>query len=775
MKLIPDFLRPTKSTGGLVPQDKTEELVSLMELMDNPALVEQLESQYKNMVDSSSYFQAMEAADDSGNYFGSEFNIRATAGRIKGTYSREPWMYATAMLIVKAMSLVPYNVVDVNTDEIIPDHPMNAKIKSGNKFQDSKTLTLCGDLDLILGGNFFRVFDEFFNESMQVPVELCSLNFDNRTRTITSLKIWDNNLGLYSKEIPYRQVVHFKLPNPYNPFYGLSMYIAASRPMIMDKAMQEFQMAFYLRGATNTGVIETTDDINKTRMKRLMRTFEAVYTGKRNWWRTIILPKGAKWVKSSLSMAEMQHLEMLKENRLTFLAAIGVPPSKVGIVQDVNRSTSEIQDETFWENTIKPLCESNASGWNNSYLVKVIYGGKIRIEPDFSGVEALNGGMVSKGEQAKAVETVLTINELRTDILGYEPLPPDDDRGNKFVSEIKSTSPQFGAPAALAVPPATTATTETAVAPAVNVDTLALKAGVTGSQERVEKKIAVSYSIGYQKYLDRFMSYVRNALHDGSDVKEIDAVLKENQKDLARTYIEACQDDLVLAMERAFSFANAQTKAVPVAVSPRRLQKKAGATRLSARPVAQKAVRFREIDLEAIDALRREQTPAKREALLKRSIENFVGFNETTTTRVLDLIADDLTAGKSSDQIAASIREEYDEAYEGQSNTIARTEVLSAVSEGIKWNHDVLGEVFSDVQKQWFHVGDGGKNVHARETHVEFEAQGPVPSDYKWGGVLDYPRDPSAGPEECINCRCSMVSVVPDGASSNAETILDNV
>lgn len=758
---LPFFKR--KELPPMVTEDKTEQLVSLMELNSNPVLLAKLESEMKNMVDTSSYFQAFEAADDSGNYFGTEFNIRATAGRIKGTFSREPWMYATATLIAKAMSLVPFNVIDNVTDEVLPDHPLNQKIKTGNKFQDGKTLTWCGYLDLILGGNFFRVYDEFFQESMQVPVELCTLNFDPTSRTITSLKIWDNNLGQYKREIPYRQCVHMKLPNPYNPFYGLSLYIAASRPMIMDRAMQEFQMAFYLRGATNTGVIETTEDINKTRMERLMRTFEAVYTGKRNWWRTIFLPKGAKWVKSSLSMAEMQHLDALKENRLTFLATIGVPPSKVGIVQDVNRSTSEVQDETFWENTIKPLCEAAASSWNNSYLVKVVYANRVRVEPDFSGIEALNGNMVSKGEQAKAVETVLTINELRTDILGYDPLPPDDARGNKFVAEIKPAQPA-GAPAPTLAAPITELPAATVTNTVAN---LGIKAGATASQERIEKKLGSSYLQGYDKYLEMLMSYVRVALHEGKDVG---AFIKENQKALARTYVEACEPELIAAMERGFSFANAQSKTIPYA--QRKAVVKAGATKIM-RPVA-KSARFREIDQEAIDALRREQSPAKREALLKRSIESFVGFNDTDTNRILDIIASDLADGKSTDQIAADIRGEYDTAYPNQSSTIARTEILSAVSDGIKWNHDVLGEVFSDVQKQWFHVGDGASNPHARQNHVDFEDEGAVPSDYKWGGVLDYPRDPAGGAEEVINCRCTMVSVVPETATSNAEVILDN-
>lgn len=761
--------------------ERAENLMSMMELMNDPQLIAKMEAEHKNMVDSSSYFQAFENADDTGNYFGSEFNIRATAGRIKSSYTKEPWMYATANLIAKSLSLVPMVVQDAITGEPLENHPLNAKIKAGNRFQDGDTLAWCGQLDLVLGGNFFRVYDEFFNESMQVPVELCSLVFDPNSRRVTSLKIWDNKLGTYLREVPYNQVVHFKLPNPFNPFYGMSLYIAASRPMVMDRAMQEFQMAFYLRGATNTGVIETTEDINRKRMQRLMRTFEQVYTGKRNWWRTIFLPKGAKWVKSSLSMSEMLFYEGLKENRLTFLAAIGVPPSKVGIVQDVNRSTSEVQDETFWENTIKPLAGNIAAGWNSSYLVSKFYAGRVKVVPDFSGIQALNGDLISKGEQAKAIEPYYLIDEIRAKVFKEEALP--EGKGQKFVAEIKAVSPGgFGA-LGLAAPQQAPTTPPQAASPAGTPNdpieeatevtapndqanpALAYKAGAVASQDRIEKKLGVSFLRGYAKYQDKLFEYTEYALRKGLDVKTF---LASKQAELAKVYGTNCEEDLYAAMQRGFSFANAQAKAASGWIHVKAGNQSGQKTfaRIS------KATRFNETDREAIDYLRREQEPDKREALLKRSIENFLGFNETDTNKIVSIVATGLEENKTTDQIAASIRADYEEKYSSQSSTIARTEILSAISEGTKWNHDILGTVFSDVQKQWFHVGDGNSNPHARQNHVEFEGEGVVPSDHKWGGMLDYPRDPAGGAEEVINCRCTMVSVVPDNATSNADAIL---
>lgn len=732
-----------------LPKPTPEELLSIAEALTTGGLAHAIESSIQKQIDASQYYQAYDNMDEQGNYFGSEFNIRATAGRIKATYTREPWIFTAATLIAKTMATVPFKLLNVQTNEYETEHVLLNKIEVGNPLEDGFTLKWKGYLDIILGGNFFRAYNAAFTESVHLPVELVTLQFDNQNRFIENAVVHDTQTN--RRVIPYKQVVHFKYPNPYNVYYGLSLFVAASRPLLLDRYKNEFEMAFYLRGATNSGVIETTEDINRSRLERLMRTFETVYTGKRNWWRTIFLPKGASWKSSGLSMTEMQHLEGLRENRLTILACLGIPPSMVGIVTDVNRATSEDQNKIFWENTVKPLCDFVASGWNNSYLFKVIYGGKYKLEADYSNVEALQGSLRTKGEQAKAVESYLTINEIRADILGYDPLP--DDRGDKFVSEIKPANPGLDVFGSLSAPEETTET-ESPIDEIIGVDILTMKAQAVASQARIETKLSDEYLKVYGEYIDEVLDYTAEALRKGLDVR---AALKSKERDFAKLYIDGAEQILVKALQRGASFAQAQTKTIhPMGVR-------------------EKVVRFSELDQEALATLRDETEDGERRTLIERSLNSFLGFNATRSSEILDLVASGLEDGLTTDQIAAGIRSNYAESYKNQAFTIARTELLSAISQGIKWNHNLMGELFSEVKKQWLHVGDVGSNPDARDWHADFETLGAVASDYKFGGVLDYPRDPAGGAENSINCRCSLVTVIPEDATSNAEVILDRV
>lgn len=761
--------------GGLVPVEQApiqlpeEQLMSLMEL--NSAIdrhgYDKVENSIKNFVDGAHLYQAYQMGDDGGNFFGSEFDIRATAGRIKQTYVKEPWIYASSSLIARNLASVPFVVKNTRTGDVDDTHPLNQKLEMANKLQSDLEVKWAGYLDVTLGGNFFLVFDETYTTAMQVPVELVSLHLNPQDRTeILSLKIWDTARSAYTQEVPYKNVVHFKYPNPFSPYYGLPLYIAASRPILLDRFKNEFEMAFYLRGATNSGVIETTEDINKSRMERLMRTFEQVYTGKRNWWRTIFLPKGAKWIKSGLTMHEMQHMDGLRENRKTILATIGVPPSQVGLIEDVNRATAETQERALWQNTITPTAKFIAAGWNNSYLVQTIYNGEVYVEADFSDIEALQGSLETKGTQAKSIENYFTIDEIREEVFKKDPLP--DGRGDRFVAEIRAAAQPvpgdtLGLSAASAPEP------EDDLAEVRQEDIGNLKQQATTSQERIERKIGQSFIKGYRKYTDALISLAETTLANGGDVR---AALERSIGTLEKTYFTNVEKPLVAALERGFSFASSQSKlfSSPYVKSVVRKQQKKRVV-----GVQQKRLRFSETDQQAIDALKEQQENGQRVQLIERGIEHFAGFNETRTNEIMNIIAEGFEDGKTTDQIAANIRMDYGERYADQAFTVARTEVLTAISQGIKWNHDVLGQVFSETRKQWFHVGDSGSNPDARQNHADFEGEGDVPSDYKWGGILGFPRDPSASPGETINCRCTMVTVIPDDAVSNADVILENV
>jgi len=762
--------------------------------------------------------------DDQGGYFQPEFDLVSTAGRMKSVYRREPWVNACANIIAKTLATIPFEVVNKSTGEVDNNHPLNQVMGTTNSLQDSLTLEWSGDLDLVLSGNFFRVIID--NQIFQVPVEYVTL----RTATTEEeykkfgailgieVRAMQNASVLENQFIPWSDVIHHKLPNPFTPFIGLSMIAAASRPILLDRHKNEFEMAFYLRGATHSGVIECSEDVTKERMRRLMTTFESAFTGRRNWFRQLWLPKNAKWVNSGLTMAEMQHLEGLRENRLTLLAVIGVPPQKVGIVQDVNRSTAEQQNKTFYENTIIPLAKLKAAGWNNSSLVKTKFKGEVEVRPNFDGIEEIEGGILTRAERARALDNIATLNEQR-EVAGLAPLKSTDPRGNMLQVELTSLGFARGLNVAeedlgpkdqpvgdlsiVEIGPGdgeeahthmaevdangNGRTTSTSDGPDHEHEILSgdvqisgmdghshppivereededeknfqkTKSAVIASQEDIETSQSKKYMSAYQRHLMIKLEQSKKALRNQIDVR---SSLEETQSLRIAQYRADAVPVLVQTQERAFNSAQRQTKSLQV---------------------SRKQFDFSPQDELAIEIIQ-DSTRAEKNRLLElRSIEHFLGIEETENNNVMNIIADGLERGDTTEQIAKDLEKSYGERYGDQAFTIARTETLFAVSDGQNWQKETLEVVFTDVKKQWFHVGDVGSNPDARERHAAFETEGVkgvVPGDYVWidsnGSTLRYPRDPNAAPSSVINCRCSITNIIPKNADSNASQIINN-
>jgi len=681
--------------------------------------------------------------DDQSGFFGSEFNIQSTASRFKAAYTREPWVWAAANLIARTLVSVKYKVVNVNTGEESTEHPILDRINSGNDIQGPIAIKWAANLDFILGGSFLIVFDDKFQQCEHVPVERFTIEIDEAEsgcNHITAFLV-QSECGTKSWRVPYERCLYVVFPNPYSAFYGMSLFTAASRPIILDRVKNEFELAFYLRGATNSGVIESSEDVNKSRLKILMKSFESLFTGKRNWHRQLILPKGLTWKPTGSNFSEMNHIEGLKENRLSLLASLAVPPSKVGLTEDVNRATSEAQDKDFWENTIKPLAVFQADSINQSHIIKKMFKGIFKIVPDFSDVTSLQGSLVTKGEDAKAVEPYWTLNEIRKEIFGKSSVPD----GDKLLSQMVQAPSPFGF---LQAPTQSPSLELEPIKDTTASQISRIKSQVTNSQERVSNQLAKDYKQRHEKYVDDKLSLVIAALKAGKDPAQI--------KDQTDDYVDSLFPVMDKARERGFSFSNSQSKSL----SPR----------VARNGRKMPTLRFSHQDQEAIDLLKSENTDGQRELLRRRMIESFAGFDETISKQIMDMIADGKARGLTDTEIAANIRQQYGEFYPNQANTVVRTEILTAVSQGIESHQDVLKEVFTEVQKQWIHVGDSGE--HVRENHVGFEDEGPKEIDYEYTTGLRFPRDPDADGSETINCRCSMVNLVPDTAESNADSIL---
>ncbi|MCX6785930.1 MAG: phage portal protein [Candidatus Komeilibacteria bacterium] len=122
---------------------------------------------------------------------------------------------------------------------------------------------------------------------------------------------------------------------------------------------------------------------------------------------------------------------------------------------------------------------------------------------------------------------------------------------------------------------------------------------------------------------------------------------------------------------------------------------------------------------------------------------------DTTLNKLQDEFAASLEAGEGRDGLVKRIQNVYGDISKSRAETIARTEIGGVTSKG-------TFEAYRQAQiptKIW--VWSAGARGGVRPEHQAIDGE-EVPLDHPFSNGLQYPGDPSADPEETVNCQCQI-------------------
>jgi uncharacterized protein with gpF-like domain len=126
----------------------------------------------------------------------------------------------------------------------------------------------------------------------------------------------------------------------------------------------------------------------------------------------------------------------------------------------------------------------------------------------------------------------------------------------------------------------------------------------------------------------------------------------------------------------------------------------------------------------------------------------------TTRNQILRILGEAEAEGVGLDEAARMLAREAPGISRVRAAVIARTETHTAAMFGYQEQAKATG---LELLKEWVTVED----ERAREDHAQSNAQTVGMNDpfIVGGEELQYPGDPSASPEQTINCRCAMVHI----------------
>lgn len=594
-----------------------------------------------------------------------------------------------------------------------------------------------------------------------------------------------------------QEIIHIKLPNPSDPFYGLAPIIAVMKNLLLDRYTAEHMLRFYKQGARLGGVIKTQKKLTKEQLIRLERVFESNFTGKRNHHKTLVLPEGMEYDTIEQNPGEVSLIEFLKANKEPILAAYRVPPIKVGLLDGATYANANIQDKTYYQNTIKPnLAYIEQAINNHGSILNPLK--ELRMKFDLSGVPALAEDFAAMASAASALkDSGLSVNEIREKIWKVGPA-----EGGDIIPLIESS--KAPAPSPFSMLATTPKETKTEV-PNVQNDTVALTdvkpTGVTFSQ-RVGQIVAVAIGNGIDPAL-AVQEAVTQAMAEGFIPEEVTEQEKkwgifnkqQIEEHLQKTtgegiapLIESYKEEVDKMFDRMSELFIKEVKKVKT-MSQFNYHIKADDTAdidflndadleffLNGEVQTYKSSQWAAMRKGYSSALSstpltfpNERAAKKLEEVGTQHLKSVVG---TARDRVKAIIIEAYKNQESVTEIASLIRDEFTAMKAGKANTIARTETLTAVSLGQRTKVEEFKTQFPKdakrLKKTWISAGD----EKVRDTHQDLDGVS-IPVDQKFANGLMFPRDPSGEAKEVINCRCTQIEYLAEDEGDVYEQLAD--
>lgn len=664
------------------------------------------------------------------------------ATTLKGLFFSEDWVFITVDLVASKISAQPLNVYRkelVNGKMRVSPaegHPLQTLFAKPNQFQDYHSWMYSLVVDLTLLGNSIQWKGN--NQIIQLPAESIALDFDKGgklTGYIAGGYTADGDIIQQGKAAKFlaEDVLHMRRPNPASVHWGLSPFTAGRKSILFSRYTTEYLNNFYHKGATPGLALEMSEEANEKVALRMLRSFEMLYTGRRNQRRTLVMPKGVSVKPISPSLADQQLVQYIDKNRETIIALLKVPKHELSLQTVGSMGSEEYKQalKNFWAATLKPTMAIIAGTLTDKYRDQL--GKDFFLDFDLSNVDILQEDQDKKAQLAEKMLKTHTLNEVRAKVYEIDPLPGGDQLPGY-------TPPQFGGfgksiePEAKQIVQAEVPQIENSKA--MRANTFIKSNSWFNEREKIikeatEKGIEALSKTTVTMFIDMGKAIIK-AVKEHLGEKSIPnrAKLKKSIQKQIEKHEEKWVGNYVEILEPQVEAGHQSVLSVPFNQTSR-------------------------AELETIGA---RNAAKRRDILEERGLDTFANMSKTTTDRVLDIVEAGINEKKTVQDIAKDIFARIDEVETiSRALTIARTETLTAVSIGQAAAVKEAKTIIPNLKKMWITADDDRVRDSHKPLHGDI-----VGVDEPFSNGLQFPRDPSGEASEVIQCRCSWIALPSD-------------
>lgn len=568
-------------------------------------------------------------------------------------------------------------------------------------------------------------------------------------------------------------ILHVKTFHPINQWYGLSPIEPSIYGVDQHNESSKWNLALLQNQAKPSGLLTVEmSDMNPTgtlqapQKENIRQELANKYAGSQNAGRTMLLEGGLKWEQMGLSPKDMDWMEGKNASARDIALALGMPPLLLNIPGDSTYSNYKEARMAMYEDSILPMVDLVRDELNK-WLVPM-FGDNLFLDYDKDSIEALASKRADKFTQMQT-STFLTINEKR-EAVGYTPLDGGDvlliNSGQIPITDLQES------------PDGDATQTDTQDQPDANQsdqgDEDKPQGGndnPDGEEDQVGNYVAdQGKSLLHKKGLQvnaltskgkerswRQVNAIRNRLKSSFQMD-----LKEDFDDMARAIGKATQtNDARTAEFGALRAIGESSKKMQSTIEKHVLR----TAKLFGTEVLESGKGT--LPFDEVKATSRFNQEAQ-EFAKKRAAESITHIEGTSIKmarkKIRGILGEGLAEGATADEVAKQIQEEFDTVSTSRAQTIAKTEIGIASTQGSLEAAKALD--IPDLKKVWISVQDdrtrdGESKYEADHLEMNEQAVGlnekfsvDVNSDSPT--QMDGPSDPSAPANQIINCRCTL-------------------
>jgi HK97 family phage portal protein len=369
-------------------------------------------------------------------------------------YRKLSWVTSACQITSQAAALARFDVkrvIQEKEPKDIPNHPFEMRLRRPNELDSRFEFLQATILFYMLNGNAYwwlnrESADAAPDEIWFIPPHMIFPRPDGR-QYIKDYEYDPGNGRLIY--LPPHEIVHFRRPNPFNRFVGMSAIESIAFVANGDLAMQQWNTKLFNENnarlpsvlAFSDMPVDTTwqkmkDDIREASKKREMMMLRGVGAG------------GVQWLQNAVSQREMEFLEGRKFNKEEIWSVLA-PGLMSMLSENATEANSRTGRATFNELTVYPIHVLLGEKITNAILPAYGSSNARPLIGQFEDIRMTDRALELQ-EQERFAQTH-TIAEIREEYYGHEPL--GDERDKLLPAQINAQSGGIQEPPAPKLPP----------------------------------------------------------------------------------------------------------------------------------------------------------------------------------------------------------------------------------------------------------------------------------------------------------------------------------